>query len=431
MEPTNKIKCPNCGHEFDPDVALSAQIEEHLRKEYAQKQVEKEQEFKKREEELKLGFENREKQIQEQKAELERQKAAADATIKKRLEEERERIILEERKALQEKQGAYLKQVEDEKKALFEEKLKREAETREKEMELIKLKDAIANQRQAIELELMQKMQVEKVQLEESIRKAEQERNAMIIAEKEKQLEDQKKLIAEMQRKSEQGSMQMQGEVLELALENMLREAFPFDIIEEVGKGVRGADVILTVRNDRMIDCGKIIFETKRTKNFEQGWIGKLKHDMLGQGADVAIIVTEALPKGIDSFGNIEGVWVCTFKDVKPLVLLLRDGLQKITAATSAQENKGDKMVMLYDYLTSNEFRLKIEAIVEGFTTMRQSIVRERAAMEKLWKEREKQLDKVLLNTTAFYGSVRGIAGSSVPEIKMLELDNDEKLLEE
>jgi hypothetical protein len=431
MEPTNKIKCPNCGHEFNPDVALSAQIEEHLRKEYAQKQVEKEQEFKKREEDRRLEFENKEKQIQEQKAELERQKASADATIKKKLEEERERIIQEERKTLQEKQGAYLKQVEDEKKVLFEEKLKREAETREKDMELIKLKDAVANQRQAIELELMQKMQAEKVQLEESIRKVEQERNAMIIAEKEKQLEDQKKLIAEMQRKSEQGSMQMQGEVLELALENMLREAFPFDIIDEVGKGVRGADVILTVRNNQMVDCGKIIFETKRTKNFEQGWIQKLKHDMLGQGADIAVIVTEALPKGIDSFGNMEGVWICTFKDVRPLVVLLRDGLQKINAATSAQENKGDKMVMLYDYLTSNEFRLKIEAIVEGFTTMRQSIIRERMAMEKLWKEREKQLDKVLLNTTSFYGSVRGIAGSSVPEIKMLELDNDDKLLEE
>ncbi|UPT65759.1 MAG: DUF2130 domain-containing protein [Sphingobacteriales bacterium JAD_PAG50586_3] len=217
MEPTNKIKCPNCNYEFDPDVALSAQIEEHLRKEYAQKQVEKEQEYKKRDEELNAFKASIEKQIQEQKADLERQKAAADATLKKRLDEERERIILEERKSLQEKQGAYLKQVEDEKKALFEEKLKREAETREKDMELIKLKDAVANQRQAIELELMQKMQVEKVQLEENIRKVEQERNAMIIAEKEKQLEDQKKLIAEMQRKSEQGSMQMQGEVLELA----------------------------------------------------------------------------------------------------------------------------------------------------------------------------------------------------------------------
>jgi hypothetical protein len=431
MEPTNKIKCPNCGHEFNPDVALSAQIEEHLRKEYAQKQVEKEQEFKKREEDRRQEFENKEKQIQEQKAELERQKASADATIKKKLEEERERIIQEERKTLQEKQGAYLKQVEDEKKVLFEEKLKREAETREKDMELIKLKDAVANQRQAIELELMQKMQAEKVQLEESIRKVEQERNAMIIAEKEKQLEDQKKLIAEMQRKSEQGSMQMQGEVLELALENMLREAFPFDIIDEVGKGVRGADVIQTVRNKYSHECGKIIYETKRTKNFEHSWIEKLKHDMVGQKANVAVLVTEAYPKELDRFGIIDGVWVCKFVDIKPLVMLLRDTMEKIHAASSAQENKGDKMVLLYSYLTGNEFRHQIEAIVEGFKAMEDGLSSEKKAMQRIWKEREKQLEKVLTNTIDFYGSVRGIAGSSVPEIKMLELGNDDKLLEE
>lgn len=419
MQP-NQIQCPNCGHAFDPGTAISKQVEEQVRAEYQKREADRLREY-----------EAREKQIETQKAELERQKQEADAVLKKRIDEERERIVQEERRALQEKSGAYIKQVEEEKKALLEEKLKREAETKDKEIELIKLRDEVLNQRKALELEFLQKMQAEKNTLEESIRKAEQERVQMQLAEKEKQLEDQKKLIAEMQRKAEQGSMQMQGEVLELELENMLREAFPFDVISEVGKGVRGADVILSVRNRQMLDCGKIIFETKRTKNFEQGWIEKLKHDMLGQQADIAVLVTEALPKGIDRFGLVDGVWVCTFKDVRPLVMLLRDSLERIYAATSAQENKGDKMVMLYDYLTGNEFRLKIEAIVEGFTTMRQSIVRERAAMEKLWKEREKQLDKVLLNTTAFYGAVKGIAGSSVPEIKLLELDSEpDNLLE-
>lgn len=417
MQP-NHIQCPNCKYEFDPGTVITGQIEEQVRQELALKQAEKEREY-----------EAREKLIATQKAELERQKADADAVLKKRMDEERERIIIEERRILQEKQGAYLKQIEedkkkaeDEKRALLEEKLKKEAEAQTKEIELIKLRDEVTNQRKALELEFLQKMQTEKGALEENIRKAEQERVQMVLAEKEKQLEDQKKLIAEMQRKADQGSMQLQGEVLELELEALLREAFPFDTVSEVGKGVRGADVILCVRNRQMLDCGKIIFETKRTKNFEQGWIEKLKHDMLGQQADLAVLVTEALPKGVDRFGHVDGVWVCTYKDVRPLVLLLRDSLERVYAATSAQENKGDKMVMLYDYLTGNEFRLKIEAIVEGFSSMRQSIFKERTAMEKLWKEREKQLDKVLLNTAAFYGSVKGIAGSSVPDIKQLEL---------
>lgn len=431
MASINQIKCPNCGHEFDPDIVMSAQIEEHLRKEFAQKQVEKEQEYKKRDEELAATKAAVEKQLQQQRADLELQKAEADAILKKRMDEERERIIQQERKTLQEKQGAYLKQIEDEKRALLEEKLKREADSKDKELELLKLKDEVTNQRKAIELEFYQKMQTEKGALEENIRKAEQERVNFILAEKEKQLEDQKRLIAEMQRKADQGSMQMQGEVMELALEDLLREAFPFDLIAEVGKGIRGADVIQTVRNKYSHECGKIIYETKRTKNFEYGWIEKLKHDMVAQRADIAILVTEAYPKELDRFGIIEGVWVCKFADIKPLVMLVRDSIEKIYAANAAQENKGDKMVVLYNYLTGNEFKHQIEAIVEGFKALEDGLNSEKKAMQRIWKEREKQLEKVLNNTIDFYGSVRGIAGSSVPEIKMLELGNDDKLLEE
>lgn len=234
-----------------------------------------------------------------------------------------------------------------------------------------------------------------------------------------------------MQRKADQGSMQMQGEVMELALEDLLREAFPFDLIAEVGKGIRGADVIQTVRNKYSHECGKIIYETKRTKNFEYGWIEKLKHDMVAQRADIAILVTEAYPKELDRFGIIEGVWVCKFADIKPLVMLVRDSIEKIYAANAAQENKGDKMVVLYNYLTGNEFKHQLEAIVEGFKALEDGLNSEKKAMQRIWKEREKQLEKVLNNTIDFYGSVRGIAGSSVPEIKMLELGNDDKLLDE
>ena len=186
------------------------------------------------------------------------------------------------------------------------------------------------------------------------------------------------------------------------------------DLIEEVGKGVRGADCIQTVRNPFAQDCGKIIFESKRTKEFAADWIEKIKNDMRSQGADVALIVTQTLPKDMNSFGQKEGVWICTFQDVKAVVQLLREAVIRIYNATKSQENKGDKMHLLYDYLNSREFGEQWQAIREGFLSMRNSIQRERDAMEKLWKQREKQLEKVLLNAAHIRGSIEGISGSNV-----------------
>jgi hypothetical protein len=224
-----------------------------------------------------------------------------------------------------------------------------------------------------------------------------------------------------MRRKMEQGSMQLQGEVLEVALEELLRATFPFDTIEEVAKGVKGADCVQLVQNNIGQLCGKIIYESKRTKAFTNEWIEKLKRDMRAQQADVAVIVTEVLPRDMDAFGFKEGVWICRFTDVKPLAFILRDQLIKIYGAVATQENKGDKMQLLYNYLTGVEFRQNIEAVMEGFLSLKDGITREKMQMEKIWKEREKQLDKVLLNTTQFYGSIKGIAGSAVGDLKMLE----------
>jgi len=241
------------------------------------------------------------------------------------------------------------------------------------------------------------------------------------LKELQKQLEDQKKLADEMRRKSEQGSMQLQGEVQELALEELLRSAFPFDIIHEVGKGVRGADCIQTVRNGVGQECGKIIFESKRTANFAGDWIEKLKTDMRSQGADVALIVTQTFPKDMDRFGEKDGVWICSFAEVKPVVQLLRDWIIKMSHAMKYQDNKGDKMHLLYDYLTSREFADQWQAIREGFMSMKLSIQRERDTMEKLWKQREKQLEKVLLNAAHVRGSIEGIAGMDSVDLTLLE----------
>ena len=241
------------------------------------------------------------------------------------------------------------------------------------------------------------------------------------IKELEKKNDDTIKLLEEAKRKNEQGSMQLQGEVQETALEDMLRNAFPFDIITEVGKGVRGADCIQLIRNDFGQECGRIIYESKRTENFGADWIEKFKKDMRSTGADVAVLVTKTMPKEMECFGLKDGIWVCTFSDVKALANVLRDGIIRIYTSAKSQENKGDKMHLLYDYLTSNEFSEQWKAIREGFFAMKIGIQKERDSMERLWKAREKQLEKVLLNSAHVKGSIEGIAGQDSIDMSLLD----------
>ena len=243
------------------------------------------------------------------------------------------------------------------------------------------------------------------------------------------QLEEQRRLADEMKRKAEQSSMQRQGESQELLLEDILREHFPFDLIEEVGKGVEGADCMQIVRNNSGKECGKIIYESKRTKTWSNSWVEKLKADMRNQNADVAILVTQAFPKDMERFGERDGIWICTFIEVNSVAHLLRNGIMKVFDIQRREENKGDKMQLLYNYLTGNEFKGQVEAIVEGFMAIRQGIIKERVQMEKIWKEREKQLEKVLISTSGMYGSVKGIAGASIGDIPLLD-GTDENLLE-
>jgi len=196
---------------------------------------------------------------------------------------------------------------------------------------------------------------------------------------------------------------------------------FPFDLIEEVGKGVEGADCIQTVRNGSGKECGKIIYESKRTKGWSNNWIDKLKADMRSRGADVAILVTQTFPKDMDRFGEKDGIWICSFTEVMSVAAIIRSSVVKVFEIQRSEENKGDKMQLLYNYLTGVEFKGQVEAIAEGFLSMKNSITKERMQMEKIWKEREKQLEKVLLSTSGLYGSVKGIAGASVGDIPLLD----------
>jgi len=273
----------------------------------------------------------------------------------------------------------------------------------------------------------IQKELIEKTaQIEEAAKKKKDEEFELTRKEFEKKLEDQKNLINEMKRKAEQGSTQLQGEIQELALEEILRRAFVYDTVEEVSKGIRGADAIQTVINEFGQICGKIVFESKRTQNWQDAWIDKLKDDQRALGAEIAVLVSQVMPKDMERFGQREGIWICNYQEVISLVFVLRQILVRSQSARAVQENKTDKMGLLYNYLTGTQFRQQLEAIVEGFSSMKTELEREKRAMKKIWKEREVQIEKVIDNTIDMYGSIKGIAGNAIAPIQPLELEAGE-----
>jgi hypothetical protein len=249
--------------------------------------------------------------------------------------------------------------------------------------------------------------------------------------EMQKQLEDQKRLTEEMKRKQEQGSIELQGEVQELAIEEWLATKFPLDTIEEIKKGARGGDCIQTVNTRSFQNCGTIYYESKRTKDFQPSWIEKFKADIREKGADIGVLVTEVMPSDMDRMGLKDGIWICSYEEFKGLCKVLRESIIKLNTAISSQDNKGDKMEMLYTFLTGNTFRMQVEAIVEGFSSMKSALDKEKRAMQRIWKEREKQIDKVTANTIDMHASIKGIAGNAVQQVKALELTEDDDYIEE
>jgi len=294
-------------------------------------------------------------------------------------------------------------------------KAKSDIERLQREKE--ELRDALTLEK---EQEFSVKLQDEKLKIQRQVT----ENSALKIKEWQLKFEEQTRLVDEMKRKAEQGSMQTQGEVLEVAIEEWLREQFPLDVVEEVKKGVRGADCLQIVHTRSRQNCGTIYYESKRTKEFQAGWIEKFKNDIRDKNATLGVLVTEAMPIGMERMGLKDGVWICKFEEFKALCAVLRESVIKLSEAKLSQENKGDKMQMLYDYLTSNEFKLQIEGIVEGFSQMQSDLEAEKRAMARIWKQREKQLEKVLLNTTQLHGAIRGIAGSVIQPVALLELGN-------
>jgi len=410
------IKCPNCSHEFPLEEVVSEDYKKELREQMMSYKKQKDDEIQRREQEWKL-------QMQQKETEAAKQLQAEKIKLQQQLEEQIRKSIAGD----YENKLKFLEQRDVDN----EEKLR---QSRQRDLEFLRKEAEMKTREQELEILLQKKLSEERERISEEIRKIEAQKNQvketeyqLRLREMEKQLEDQKRLAEEMKRKAEQGSMQLQGETQELALEDKLRSAFPFDIISEVGKGVRGADCIQTVRNNFGQECGSIIYESKRTQNFSNDWIEKLKVDMRSQSAEIAVIVTNVMPKDMDCFGLKEGVWICSFSEVTALASVLRDGIIRVFNSARSQQNKGDKMNLLYDYLTSHEFAEQWSAIREGFMSMKISIQKERDAMERLWKAREKQLEKVLLSAAHVRGSIEGIAGTDTINLNLLEESNEEE----
>ena len=422
------LECPNCHAQIDINDVLYHQLEVRFQTEHMaeKKMLEAEIESKRKEykayfdalsakeEHLKLLQERYEENLQEQISQgIKAQKAQLRQSLLQEVQEEKQAEMELLKQQLQEKS----KQLQE----LSVERAKVEQLT-------LELSEATHQATLKAQQEFTQKLQEESIK----IRQRADEEHQLRLKEKEKQLEDQNRLIDEMKRKAQQGSMQLQGEVQELIIEEWLKDQYPFDVIEEIKKGQAGGDCIQRVHTRHLQNCATIYYESKRTKEFQPAWIEKFKSDIREKGADVGVLITATMPKGMERMGILEGVWVCGFEEFKGLSLALRQSAITLAQALKSQENRSDKMSLLYDYLTGNEFKMKVEAIVEGFTQMQSDLESEKRAMQRIWKQREKQLEKVMENTVGMYGGIQGIAGSAIGNIKALELPySEDDLLEE
>ena len=412
------IKCPNCGTEIDVNEVLYHQLENKYKSEHLadKKKLEAEIEAKRKEYKTHLdSLKAKEEEFKEQKEKFEEEiKKATQIQLKA----ERVKLQDELRKEILDEQGESI--------ALLQKQLE-EKSNQVKELNVAKAQiGQLQREKEEMESSIMAKAELtlnEKLKLEkEKIQKATDEQNELKLRQKDEQLRQLQEQLQIAQRKAEQGSMQLQGEVQELAIEEWLKEKFPFDTIDEVKKGARGADCMQIVHTRESQNCGKIYYESKRTKDFQKSWIEKFKADMREKGADIGVLVTDVMPSDMQRMGLYEGIWICSFEEFKGLSAVLREQIIKIHHALISQENKTDKMSLLYSFLTSNEFKMQIEAIVEAFTTMQSDLDSEKRSMQRIWKQREKQIEKVLDNTINMYGSIRGIAGNAIGNIKALEL---------
>lgn len=408
IKSAGKIACPECGHEFELSDALTEQIRKDLRTELQTDLVKREAEAKRN---------------------LEQAKAKEEVLAKKedRLNEEvekqlKQKLAAVEAKAAKKAEGKFAEELEELQNSL-KEKEHAIKTFRANELELRKQKQELEKAKDELDLQLQRKLDEERANIRKEAENKVLEQHRLKDLEKDRELQRLKELLEEANRKAKQGSIETQGEVLEQDFEARLKHLFVYDSIAPVPKGVRGADLIHTVRTPLGADCGVLLWETKNTKAWSAQWIRKLKDDMIETRATIAILVSVVLPEGVSRFSMVDGVWVSDPFCAIPLAHALRQQLVALDSERHVSVNKSGKMEMLYQYLAGTEFRQKIEGIVEAFTALQDQINRERRAMEKNWNEREQQIKRVIKNTAGLYGDMQGIIGGQIPHIPALEFE--------
>jgi hypothetical protein len=415
-EPT--IICPNCKTEIKLTESLAAPLLESTRRQFEQQLAQKDSDIAQREQVMR----DREKQLNEAKQTLDRQ---VSEQVAAQLKLDRERIVAEESGKAKLAAAADLDQKAREVADLQEVLKSREAklaEAQQAQAELLKKQRELDDARRELDLTVEKRVQAGLNQTREQARKEAEEEQRLRVAEKEQTIAAMQKQIEELKRRAEQGSQQLQGEVQELDLENLLRSRFPFDLIEPVPKGEFGGDVVQRVVGAGGQVSGAILWESKRTKHWTDSWLVKLREDQRTAKAEIAVIVSQALPKDVDTFDMVDGVWVTLPRAAIPVAAILRQSLLDVALARSASEGQQTKTEMVYQYLTGPRFRHRVEAIVEAFSTMQNDLDRERKAIMKQWAKREVQIDRVMQATVGMYGDLQGIAGKTLQEIEGLEL---------
>jgi len=411
-EPT--ITCPNCGTEIKLTESLAAPLIKATRKQFEDKIAEKEADVAKRE-----------GQIRAQQKLLEDEQKAIDEKVAEKLKSEigivTEKEAKKARLAVAADLEAKARNVAD-LNEILQQRDKKLAEAQKAQADVIKKQRELDDEKRELDLTIEKRVQASVEEVRSKAKKEVEDELKLKVSEKEEQIASMQRRIEELKQKAEQGSQQLQGEVMELELENTLRTKFPFDSIEPVAKGEFGGDVIQRVVSPSGLVCGSILWESKRTKNWSDAWLAKLRGDQRAANAEICLLVSQALPKDVESFEQIDGVWIVGPKYALPLVVVLRQSLIEVANSKLTQEGQQTKTELVYEYLTGPRFRHRIEAIVEKFSDMQDDLNREKKAMTRLWAKRDAQIHGVIESTVGMYGDLQGIAGRALEEIEGLDM---------
>jgi hypothetical protein len=408
------IVCPNCRTEIKLTESLAAPIVDATRKRYEAEISQKDAEVA-----------ERETAVRKQLADIAKAKDTLDQEVAAKLEVERERIIADEARKARTLVEVDLKQKSkdlDELHELLKDRDTRLEEAQKAQAELIRKQRELDDAKREIDLTVEKRVQESLGSVRDKAKLEAEESLKLRVLEKEEQIASMQRQIEELRRKAEQGSQQLQGEVQELELEALLRARFTRDIIEPVPKGEFGGDVLHRVMGPLSQHCGTILWESKRTKNWSDGWLGKLRDDQRAAKADIALLVTQVLPKSVEVFDYIDGVWVTETRCAIPVAIAIRQSLIEVSTARQSSEGQKTKMELIYQYLTGPRFKHRIEAIVEKFEDMQSDLDKERKTMTRLWAKREEQIKGVIESTAGMYGDLQGIAGRTMQEIEGLEI---------